>query len=266
MMRWGKLSFIIGLLLGVAAGLYYSWAISPVEYIDSSPDSLREDFKSDYLALIASAYAATGDADRARARLAWVQIANPASTLSRLAQNRLAAGRPDSEARALAELAAILGERPSPLISSATPLGAPTTTPIPPSPTYTPTTTPSPTPSPTATASAPFSFSTKEKICDAARQQNQIQILVLDAAGHGIPGVKALVVWDTGQDIFFTGLKPELGPGFADFAMQEGVTYSLQLSQGDGLETNIIIANCTGEDGETFAGSWLFTYQQSTSP
>jgi len=264
MKRWGKLSLIIGLLLGVAAGLYYSWAVNPVEYIDSSPDSLREDFKSDYLSLIAAAYAATGDADRARARLAWVQIPNPANTLSRLAQNRLAGGRPDSEARALAELAAMLGERPSPLIASATPPGAATATPIPPSPTFTPTATPSPTPSPTATASAPFSFSTKEKICDATRQQIQIQ--VLDAAGHGIPGVKALVVWDTGQDIFFTGLKPELGPGFADFRMQEGLTYSLQLSQGDSLKTNITVENCTGEDGETYAGSWLFTYQQSASP
>ena len=168
--------------------------------------------------------------------------------------------------RALAQLAAMLGERPLPLIASPTPRGAATTTPAPPSPTATPTSTPSPTASPTATASAPFSLSTKEKICDPALRETQIQIRVLDAASKGVPGVKALVVWDTGQDIFFTGLKPELGPGFADFTMQEGVTYSLQLSQGDGLETGVTVESCTDADGEPFAGSWLFTYQQSTSP
>ena len=266
MNRGGNFALIFGLLLGIAAGLFYSWAINPVEYIDSSPDSLREDFKSDYLTLIASAFAATGDADRARIRLAWVQITDPASTLGRLAQNRLAAGRPESEARALAQLAAMLGERPLPLIATPTPRGAATSTPVPPSPTYTPTVTPSPTPSPTATASAPFSLTTKEKICDLALQETQIQILVLDATSHGVPGVEALVVWDTGQDIFFTGLKPELGPGFADFTMQEGVTYSLQLSQGDGLESGISVESCTDGEGESFAGSWLFTYQQSASP
>ena len=90
MSRLGNFSLILGLLLGFAAGLFYSWTINPVEYIDSSPDSLREDFKSDYLTLIASAYVATGDADRARARLAWVQIIDPASTLGRMAQSRLA--------------------------------------------------------------------------------------------------------------------------------------------------------------------------------
>ncbi|MCK4741772.1 MAG: hypothetical protein KAS80_05775 [Anaerolineales bacterium] len=266
MNRWSYFTLIIGLLLGITAGLFYSWTINPVEYIDSSPDSLREDFKSDYITLIASAYAATGDADRARARLTWVQITDPASTLGRLAQSGLADGRPDAEVRALAQLAAMLGERPLPLIASPTPRGAATTTPVPPSPTATPAATPSPTTSPTATASAPFSLSTKEKICNPALQEAQIQILVLDAAGHGVPGVKALVVWDTGQDIFFTGLKPELGPGFADFTMQEGVTYSLQLSQGDGLETGVTVESCTDTDGEPFAGSWLFTYQQSTSP
>ena len=266
MNRLGNFALIIGLLLGIAGGLYYSWGINPVEYIDSSPDSLREDFKSDYLTLIASAYAATGDADRARARLAWVQITDPASTLGRLAQNSLADGRPEAEARALAQLAAMLGERPLPLIATPTPRGAGTSTPAPPTPTFTPTATPSPTPSPTATASAPFSLSTKEKICNSAMQETQIQILVLDAAGHGVPGIKALVVWDTGQDFFFTGLKPELGPGFADFTMQEGVTYSLQLSQDDGLATGITAESCTDADGEPFVGSWLFTYQQSTSP
>ena len=266
MSRLGNFSLIIGLLLGFAAGLFYSWTINPVEYIDSSPDSLREDFKSDYLTLIASAYVATGDADRARARLAWVQITDPASTLGRMAQSRLAAGRPQSEVRALAQLAAMLGERPSPLIATPTPHGAATKTPLPPSPTFTPTATPSPTLFPTATASAPFSLTAKDEICDPALQEAQIQILVLDAAGHGVAGVEALVVWDIGQSTFFTGLKPELGPGFADFTMQEGVTYSLQLIQGDGLETDISAESCTDGDGEPFAGSWLFTYQQSASP
>ncbi|MCX6071293.1 MAG: hypothetical protein NTU91_10615, partial [Chloroflexi bacterium] len=60
----GVLPLLAALALGIAAGLYYAWGVNPVSYTDTSPASLREDFRADYLTLIASAYDATGDLPR----------------------------------------------------------------------------------------------------------------------------------------------------------------------------------------------------------
>ncbi|MBI1865988.1 MAG: HD-GYP domain-containing protein, partial [Nitrospirae bacterium] len=43
--------------------------------------------------------------------------------------------------------------------------------------------------------------------------------------------IEIVVVWDAGEDHFFTGLKPELGQGYADFTMTEGVSYTLRLAE-----------------------------------
>jgi hypothetical protein len=254
-----------GLVIGLAIGLYYSWVINPVEYVDTAPTSLREDFKSDYMALIAAAYDATGDLVRAQARLALFLDPNPAITLSQIAQQRLAAGRPQSETRALAQLAADLGGRPTSM--PATSVGSILTTASPTEPTRTPRVTPKPPPTrmPTATSIASLEFVEQEKVCDPDLQEPLIQVEVTDLNGRPVPGVEVLVIWDTGQDHFFTGLKPELGAGYGDFTMIEGVTYTVQLKLSERPITGLIIEDCT-EQGVVFPGSWLLTFQQSKLP
>lgn len=51
-------------------GLLYGWIIRPVEYVDTAPASLRQDYRSDYILMIAEAYSAEGDLELARVRLA----------------------------------------------------------------------------------------------------------------------------------------------------------------------------------------------------
>jgi hypothetical protein len=46
MARWVR--FLIAILVGLAIGLAYGWLISPVRYIDTSPTTLRIDYKTDY--------------------------------------------------------------------------------------------------------------------------------------------------------------------------------------------------------------------------
>ena len=89
-----------------------------------------------------------------------------------------------------------------------------------------------------------------------------IQIEVQDAAGRPVPGMEVLVVWDEGESRFYTGLKPELGMGYADFTMQPGVSYTLQLIDSEIPVTGLSTEECTSEDGESFLGSWLLTFQQ----
>lgn len=54
MARWFR--FFIVLLLGSGIGLLYGWVIDPVEFIDTSPKSLREDYKTDYVLMVAEVY------------------------------------------------------------------------------------------------------------------------------------------------------------------------------------------------------------------
>jgi hypothetical protein len=54
-------------------------------------------------------------------------------------------------------------------------------------------------------------------------------VYVRDGAGKGIPGVQILVSWPGGEDRFFTGFKPEVDPGYADFEMKPGEAYQVEL-------------------------------------
>jgi len=60
----------IGLVVGIGAGLLYGWVIRPLSYIDTAPDSLRADFQTDYVLMVAEVYGADGELDLAVRRLA----------------------------------------------------------------------------------------------------------------------------------------------------------------------------------------------------
>ena len=62
--RW--FFFILSILVGLAAGLYYGWVVRPVGYTAVTPDTLRQDYKTDFVLMVAEAWEATGDMDMAR--------------------------------------------------------------------------------------------------------------------------------------------------------------------------------------------------------
>ena len=152
----GPWYLLTGLILGIALGLAYAWIIQPVEYVDTSPASLRSDFKDQYRALIAAAYLANGDLLRARARLELLQDEDIYRVLSEQAQRMLAQDNLSSEARALGLLAVALGQQaPGPgLAITQAPPSATATIPTPSTSQTaqsTNTRTPNPTPTPTST-------------------------------------------------------------------------------------------------------------------
>jgi len=248
-----------GILVGLCAGLLYGWVVQPVQLVDTAPASLRADFQDDYVALIAAAYAATGDLPRAQARLALLPGAGDKDRLAALAQAGLAAGRPLPEVQALAALAAMLSDgrlSATPNLPSATPQPAAR-----PSPTLT-TPRPRPTLIPTGTPGAPFRLGERQLVCDDPAPLPRIQVVVLDAAGEGVPNVLVRVIWDTGQDQFFTGLKPELGVGFGDFTIEPDTEYTVQLSESDAIATGIRSEACPDSSGGTHPGSWRLTFLQ----
>jgi hypothetical protein len=68
MLRW--FGFLLAVLVGIAAGLYYGWVINSVKYVDAAPSSLRSDYRADYVLMVAEAYQAEGDLALAARRLA----------------------------------------------------------------------------------------------------------------------------------------------------------------------------------------------------
>ena len=109
MSRTALVNLLGGLLIGLALGLGYACVISPVQYTDVPPASLRADYKSDYGLMIAQAYARDHNLPLARARLATLALNEPGRFVATLAaQLDIAA----ADKRVLDELAAALGSAP----------------------------------------------------------------------------------------------------------------------------------------------------------
>ena len=105
----GPWYLITGLFIGAIIGLLYAWIVQPVQYVDTSPASLRSDFKDSYRVMIASAYVGNGDLVRAEARLELLEDDDLFRTVSEQAQRTLAEDGSTDDARALGLLAVALG-------------------------------------------------------------------------------------------------------------------------------------------------------------
>ncbi len=112
MTRTALLNLIVGLALGLALGLVYTWKIDPVKYTDAAPDSLRADYKSDYVLMIAQAYADDSDLDLARARLATLNAPDPTQLVADILAQQTGTGASPGDVDALNTLAAALNTPP----------------------------------------------------------------------------------------------------------------------------------------------------------
>lgn len=68
MSRW--ILPLLALVIGISLGLYYGWVVSPVQYVDTAPDTLRADYRADYVLMVAETYQMEMDPDLAVRRLA----------------------------------------------------------------------------------------------------------------------------------------------------------------------------------------------------
>jgi len=84
MARW--IGFLIAILVGAALGLAYGWIASPVRYVDTSPDTLRIDYKTDYILMVAEAYQNENDLGLAVRRLALLGNIPPTEMVAQAVQ------------------------------------------------------------------------------------------------------------------------------------------------------------------------------------
>ena len=99
----------LGVLLGLGLGLYYGWILRPQSQVIGDFRTLRQDYKDDYILMVAEAYSADGDLAQAQARLAAAGLGDPGPQVAGLAERFIAAGRDVAEIRRLAALAGALG-------------------------------------------------------------------------------------------------------------------------------------------------------------
>jgi hypothetical protein len=284
--RW--IFLFLGLLLGLAAGLGYSWGLNPVQFYNTDPVDLRPQHKETWILLVAAAYRQDGDLDRALSRLSGLDDPQIGQTVAHLTEQDIQAGRSALRIRALTALADALGARtdammiylatpeptlfftptPVPPTPTATPPATPTDTPTPtptPTATRTPTATPTATQTrrpaatrqPTATPPPPFFLAQRQRICEPDREIPRIEIVVQTDEGAGIPGSEIWVTWSGGVDRFTTGLKPEIGLGYADFDMTPGSVYAVAVGDPTLPVVNLLRPEpCFPDQDDSILASW----------
>jgi hypothetical protein len=285
------LIIVFALLLGFGMGLAYSWGIAPVEYVDASPVLLRSDFKDQYRIVIAAAYASSHDLARARARLELTSNTDPLADLKGQAQRMVGSGDA-AGMELLVQLASDLQkgvagipltstpdgmETHAPVIQTSTMTGVISTfTPLPVEPTFTPvssnnltpfvppqfTLTPKPTQTAAPNAGTPFVLVGQDEVCDPGIQPGLMQFKFLDSHRRQVAGVEIVVISVASEDHFFTGFKPEVGDGYADFVMQENTSYSIRIVEGGTFLTNITAPTCTDPNGTKSLGGLSLSFQQ----
>ena len=284
---------LLALLAGLGLGLVYSWIISPIRVLDVEPAILRTDFKDQYRASIAAAYAATGNLPRAQARLALLGDPDPIQALNAQAQQMLASGDSFEKADQIAALALALNDNGTPAPTETQVVILPTltedhvaavkpTASLPPAPpeipiqlTETPVTpeiepsqvvvipaTPRPSRTPVPAFGAPFKLTGQEIVCDPSLPDGLLQVLVYNTRRRQLPGIEIVIRWDGGEQQFFTGFKPEIGDGYADFIMSPNMTYAAQLARGSDIASGLAVPTCQAPNGETFTGGIELTFQQ----
>ena len=111
---------------------------------------------------------------------------------------------------------------------------------------------------------APFGLAQSVALCDNTAD-GVLRVYVRDRLGQGVPGVRIVVRWPSGEDAFFTGIKSDTNPGYADFQMKAGQIYQIELP---GLESTVATEiNQAATDlcpdmPQDLSPSWQVVFQQ----
>jgi hypothetical protein len=97
-----------------------------------------------------------------------------------------------------------------------------------------------------------------------------LRIYVRDRLGAGVPGVEIAVSWAGGDDAFFTGFKPEIDLGYADFQMEPDERYQVKLvsvATTDSLPVEVTVSgqNLCPDLPAGVIPSWQMVFQQGAS-
>ena len=106
MSRWVR--FLIVIIIGIALGLLYGWVVDPVDFVDTAPNTLRADYKADYVLMVAEIYSADRDAESAVIRLTYLGDPSPVDSVENAMTFAVDAGYSADDLRLLRDLTDVL--------------------------------------------------------------------------------------------------------------------------------------------------------------
>ncbi len=98
------IGFVLAILLGAFAGLMYGWLIQPPAARNTDLSSLRSDYKTDYVLMVAHAYPDPADAPAALMLLKELEPTNPLGAVQSALLSAQQLGYSETDLRALAAL------------------------------------------------------------------------------------------------------------------------------------------------------------------
>ena len=104
-----------GVAVGLALGFAIGWWRWPVQYTNTAPDVLRQDYYNDYVVMVATAYEVDSDLEQARGRLKLLDPADPAAPVVELAERLIETGGSVEDVTRLARLAWSFGALTPPM-------------------------------------------------------------------------------------------------------------------------------------------------------
>jgi len=274
-------SVLLGLILGIGGGLVWAWMIDPRVEFNTEPWQLQAQDRANYIVGVALSYSYDGDLNRAIERLLALRSkGDPIQEVADTACQLATTGYVDSSSglraiRAMMTFYQLQGrascadtlipavDQPTPMIEievgTPTPPPPATKTPTPES-VMRPTSTPQPAPPPTTVARSSYTIAVIRTYCDS-ELSGLIEVRVQDSGGDGIPGQPIRVRWDNGENTFYSGLKSERGPDYADFQMEAGKNYTVEMpGQSDPTQT-LEASPCTTNNGAAAITSYQIFFR-----
>jgi len=98
------IKIIVAAIIGISLGLVYGWVIEPVEFTNLTPSLLREDYRADYVLMVAEAYHGEINANVAARRLAVLSSEAPVVIVTSTIEYAQINGFTQNEINSLQEL------------------------------------------------------------------------------------------------------------------------------------------------------------------
>jgi hypothetical protein len=266
------IGLFFGIVLGIGGGIFFAWNIAPAEEFDTEPWQLNRADQANYAIAAILGYAHDGDLGLAIQQLNTLRpqvdpiqfvaditcdLARSGYVSSNSGLNAIRAAMRFYQLQGRTGCADELIPVVQEVIKTEEILIAPSPTlPPPPTKTATPIGTQEITPSPSAPVVAEtsidqtgFQIVSTQPFCDPLFS-GVIEVYVQDGSGAPLPGERIRVQWDDGSSIFFTGLNRLRGLDYADFEMELGKGYVIDMpGQSNPSTTPIVAENCETAEG-----------------
>jgi hypothetical protein len=103
------ISLLIGLVIGGLIGLYLGWVQFPVQFVNSPASSLSEDYKGEFMVMVAAGYLKDSDLGGAVDRLRLLGVPNIPAYVQQVTESYITESRDVNDISYLVALAEAVG-------------------------------------------------------------------------------------------------------------------------------------------------------------